>query len=243
MTAVLAGVTTTLVVSPNAMAGPRDYAFTQGTEIVPDKVVELEDWLGATTPRGDGDSAWEWWLGPVAGLTDHVEASLLAVLAQPADAGLALESLRLSLSYAPWAKNERYVDLVVRGEVGIPVAAGQPTTTWLLVILGTDLGGFNLVANAGGFVAFDESEAGSVTTSTNTYVVYDVGASYELIGRLRIGAELFGQARLGGDDQSTFAGPSVAWRHGRMWLAGTLGFGIGDESAARRARVVLGIAF
>src|SRR5258705_12631401 len=88
----------------SAVAGPRPYAFTKGVDTLPTAGIELESWFGADNPRTMPGPNWEWWLGPVAGITDELEAGLFAIFAQPAPVGdvsspLVLDSLRLQASY------------------------------------------------------------------------------------------------------------------------------------------------
>jgi hypothetical protein len=229
-----------------AFAGSRAWAFTQGTELVPDREIELESWFGSSTPRGGGDSFWSWWLGPVAGVTDHVEAALFAIMLQSPGSALSLDSLRLQLSYSPWNRGEQPIDLVLRGEVGVPAASGEATSAWFTVIVGRDLGPLALTANLGAWVAFGEEEpiaGGGTTSKVVGYIVYNLGAAFDLGHGLRAGGELNGQSPTSDEEATLYVGPSLAWGYGRFWLSGTFGFGIGDASAARRARVVIGIAF
>src|SRR5947208_13897088 len=83
---VLAGALAALLPCRPAAAGPRPYAFSQGVDSLPDGTVELESWLSAEKPRS-GFAGWDWSLGPVAGLTDGVEAGLFAIFEQPPVSG------------------------------------------------------------------------------------------------------------------------------------------------------------
>jgi hypothetical protein len=230
--------------APEAHAGPRPYAFTQGIDTLPPDELELESWFGATAARAGGTS-WEWWLGPVVGLTDHLEAGLFAIFAQGAAAhdAIVLSSLRLQLSYALADKGAWPIDVRVRGELGQPVAADEGYSLWLLAIVARDVGPVNITLNAGTWVRFDELEEGASARETVGYFVYGLAASLAVAGGLRLGGELFGEGQLGGTEHEHCVGPSAAFGRGRFWLSGSLGLGIDDESPSRRGRLVLGLAF
>jgi len=130
---VLGGALATLLPGRPAMAGPRPYAFSQGVDSLPDGTVELESWFSAEKPRS-GFAGWDWWLGPVAGLTDRIEAGLFAILEQPPVSGpgatstVALSSLRFHASWLLADKATWPVDVRLRAEYGQRVAPGTPNT-------------------------------------------------------------------------------------------------------------------
>jgi hypothetical protein len=224
-----------------ALAAERPYAFVQGVETLPQGGLELENWFGAWRPRG-GSATWEWWLGPVAGITDHFEAGLFGVFLQPpgpgGDAGaLQLDSLRLQLSYALADRGVWPVDVRVRLQVGVP-AANDATTVWASVYVARDFGHLNLTANLGESIEVPK-DGGSV----ESYFWYGLGASYAIVGAFRAGVELFGDADFAGDESSTVLGPCLAYGIGRFWAAASFGFGLAQDSPAERGRIVVGLSF
>lgn len=235
-----------------ARAGGRPYAYTQGFDSLPANSVELENWFGASTVRiGAGlASQWEWWTGPVTGITDRIEAGLFAVLDQPLgvagtqSSAITLSQMRLQLTYSLADKGDWPVDVRVRLEGGLPAQSSVDSTAWLTAILSRDLGGLNVTANLGGWVG-KETYPGRAEIYSD--YLYALGISYKLGRAFRIGAEAFGETFVndaaGNHEWQHSAGPSISFGTGRVWLAATVGFGIGSEAPVRRSRVVFGLAF
>jgi hypothetical protein len=223
-----------LLAAPAARAGPRPYAFTQGVDSLPETQLELETWYGAQRPRG-GTAAWDWWLGPVVGITDRLEGGLFGIFDQGGSGSpaLVLSSLRLQVSGLLADKGAWPVDVKVRGEVGIPAASGA-ATLWLSAVASRDLGRLNLTLDVGGW--------GEMERKPELYLTTALGTSYELVGGLRAGAEVFGDVDLRESEARYFAGPALAFGRGRLWISSAVGFGLAGERASRRGRIVVGIA-
>lgn len=224
-----------------AHAGARPYAFTQGADALPTNEIELESWFGGLTFRGDAGTDWDWWLGPVAGITDRLEVGLFAIFEQPPGAPLELFELRLQTTVSFVDKGTWPVDVRLRAEYGLPVGAASHTL-WFLAIGSRDFGPVNVTANLGTWVAFDLPRAGGDRSTTGFYD-YSLGVSVEALRGLRLGGEIFGDATYADPDRGHFAGPAGGYGRGRFWLSGALGFGLNDASPARYGRLVLGIAF
>jgi hypothetical protein len=222
-----------------ASAGPRPYGYTQGFDSLAGGSLELESWFSASR-RSGSPGAWDWWLGPVAGITDRLETSLFAIFQQTpqsASAGaLSLGSLRAQASYQLAAKAAWPVDLRVRLEYGQPVAAGESASVWLLGIASRSFGPLDLTLNVGGWLGFP---SGQVTK----YLDHSLGASVEVLGGLRLGAEAFGGMKLADDGvhAAYSAGPSLAYGRGRFWLSGSFAFAALGKAPDRRGRLVLGV--
>jgi hypothetical protein len=223
-----------------ASAGPRPYAFTQGVDSLPDGTVELESWFSAEKPRS-GAAGWDWWLGPVAGLTDRIEAGLFAIFEQPAvsapgaTSSVALSSLRVHASWLLADKSTWPVDVRLRAEYGQPVASGTPNTGWFTAILSRDFGRLNLTVNLGGYLEMAD-------TQTVPYFTGSFASTVELPAGFRVGGEIFSEKELkSGGESEVWAGPSLAYGRGRFWLAATLGLGLTDETSHHRGRVLFGI--
>ena len=224
-----------------AHAGARPYAFTQGADALPPDEIELESWFSAQTFRGDEGTDWDWWLGPVVGVTDRLEVGLFAIFAQPAGEPLELFELRLQATVSFVDKGTWPVDVRVRAEYGLPVGR-LSHTLWLLAIGSRDLGAVNLTANLGVWLAFDLPRGGGERADT-WFFDYALGASVEALRGLRVGGELFGDVTFSDPGAGHFAGPAAGYGRGRFWLSGAYGFGLNDASASRYGRLVLGIAF
>ena len=226
-----------------ARAGDRPHAFTQGTDSLPDGGLELENWFGVAHSR-DGEAVWEWWTGPVIGVSDPLEMGFFAIFAQPqvtgtsGNAGMTLDSLRLQLSWKPFERGRLPVDLRVRGELGIPVAGERITTTWGSVIAGRNVGPVSLLANAGGWVEWAGKHGNG---ERHGYSQGGFGASIDATHGARIGGEIYGRRALHDQrDHEYIAGPSIAWGRGRIWASGTWGLGLDHLSPDRQVRVVIG---
>jgi hypothetical protein len=68
------------------------------------------------------------------------------------------------------------------------------------------------------------------------------GASFLVIDDLRLGAEVHAELDCdAGSDSWSVAGPTLAWTHGRFWLAAHYGFGVSNID--RATRLAWGAAF
>jgi hypothetical protein len=234
-----------------AHAGSRPYAFTQGAEGLAANELELESWFTYENPRGMGttDLAWDWWLGPVTGITDHLEAGLFAIFNEPAAGALSLEELRLQITYEPWERGSHAFELRVRGELGVPlqfVPDRGAYSVWLTAIVAKQVGRLDLTANAGVFVEREkEMEAsGEIAAESAPYTLVGLGASYDLGVKLRAGLEAYSEVKLAEPANGYWFGPAIAYGTGRFWLAGSFLFGLTGETntdAKQMGRVVLGI--
>jgi hypothetical protein len=200
--------------------------------------LELESWFGSEKPQGAA-SLWDWWFGPVAGLTDRLEAGLFAIFAQaPAGSGtpgaIGLTGLRLQLTYLLVDRGAWPVDVRIRGEVFQPLP-GRFYSTWLSVIASRDFGPLNITGNVIGWLQYETDHAAK-------YTDFGVGSSYNVGFGLRVGGEFFGRKEWGGDEEKWAVGPSVGYGRGRFWLAGSFGFGVGSNSPQHQGRVVVGLA-
>jgi len=246
----IASLVAPLVVATSAHAGSRPYAFTQGTEGLAANELELENWFTLENPPGKGSSdlAWDWWLGPVTGITDRLEAGLFVIFEQPSEDALRLGELRLQVTYTPWNRLERAFDLRVRGELGVPFQyepARGAWSGWLLAIASRDVGRLNLTANAGAFLELEKElePTGEIEAENNPYTVAGLGASY-VLGKLRIGGEAYSEVKLAEPASGYWAGPAFAFGTGRFWFAGSFLFGLNSDTnadAKQLGRVVLGI--
>jgi hypothetical protein len=221
-----------------AFGGERPYAYVQGAESLPETALELESWFGTERPLGQA-STWDWWLGPVVGVTDRFELALYAIFLQPPGAPLDLRSLRWQASYLLADRGTWPVDVRVRVELGQPTGTGA-YSGWLWLLASRDVGRVNLTANLVGWVDFphagDDSEV---------YLQYLAGASVKLWPWLRLGAEFQGESELSGDSPTTTTlglGPAVAAGAGRVWMSAGYGFSL-TRASPNVGRIVLGLAF
>ena len=235
-----------------AHAGARPYAFTQGTDALSTNEIELENWFTALNPTGRGanDVAWNWWLGPVAGITDHLEVGLFAIFDESAlmTSGMSMDSLRLQATFMPFDKGEMPIDVRIRGELGVPMHYednGGVYSGWLTLIASRQIGKLDITANAGMWVARGKyTEMGGAADTDNVgYYDYGLGASYAVTNQLRAGGEAFGDAKLSSALTGHWAGPSLAYGIGRFWLSASYLFAVDHATEVKMnqlGRLVLG---
>jgi hypothetical protein len=243
--AALAVCTLSLVEARSVAAAGRPYAYTQGVDGLPETGIELESWFSGTTPRDSGTGTLlDWWFGPVVGVTDDFEVALYAIFVQaPSGAttgsSIGLGALRLQASYLLAPVGRWPVDVRVRGEIERPFGAGHEDrnnlNAWLTVIASTDLGPLNITANFGSLVEFDPGEP-------SPWLIFNLGASLDIYGGLRIGAEDFGFWRINDKIVLDAVGPAIGYGIGRLWTTATVGFGIGSDSARYQGRIVVGLS-
>jgi hypothetical protein len=170
------------------------------------------------------------------GLTDHWDLALYHVFEQAPSESLKFDSWRLETRYRLFEKNVLPVDIELYFELERPADFTKPFETEEKVILEKDFGRFALVAN---FVLEQVLFHGS---DGHLWEV-DVGARYEVVPQLRLGAEFWTiQETSGGVTQgSYYVGPSISVASSRIWLQVGAGFGVGDTAGGTFVRSVLGI--
>jgi hypothetical protein len=226
--------------SMSALAGQRPYAYVQGAESLPQTGLELESWFGASRASVGSPSAWDWWLGPVVGVTDKLELALYAIFIQPPSTqAMDLRSFRLQASYLLADRGSWPLDVRVRLELGQPVGP-HPYTGWAWLIASRDWGSFNATLNGSFWVKFP----GPSQQELEPYADYLAGVSYQFLPGIRLGAELEGEAELTADaPQATLSlGPALAAGTGRIWAAASYDWGVTRHSPGL-GRLVLGLAF
>src|SRR5687768_8907453 len=84
-----------------ARAGARPYGYLSGTSSLHEGGLEIENWLGHERGSGMESARWDWWTGPVAGITDRWESGLFLIGTQAAEqgSGLQLREIRWQVDY------------------------------------------------------------------------------------------------------------------------------------------------
>jgi len=227
-----------------AQAGRSHYGWLYGSEVNPERAVELETWILERNGRGDEETeeTSTWW-APVVGITDHVEVAIPVEIEWNDHGGIGVATTQL----VRWGAEVRW-----RPQSVDPVEAGPLTTLFRAGVKRVVAKRFGVRGEADAVVAYEtgrvhiEGDLGIVATRAEGDTVAEIrpaaGVSVRVVADLRVGAETYGELELSGRvDDWMVAGPSLAWTHGRFWLAGT--FGIGLFGVTTAPRVNFAVAF
>lgn len=241
----LALVVAALVAAPgSADAGRTFYGWLYGSEVMPERGVELQSWI--TEENFDGGRSEDSWLfGAHVGITDQLEIGFPLeldwyrdpVVMPPADT-----------RFARYGIEARY-----RFVTQDPVDA--PAIVPLLRV-----GAKRLIADRHGVqpeldfvlsyetgivqVLLDFGVVAQLSPDNDNRVQIHPGAGISVLaaGDLRLGAEFFAEINSVGEDWF-IAGPNASWTHGRFWISGAFGIGLNQSFINTAPRVQWGIAF
>jgi len=229
-----------------AAAGRSFYGWLYGTEVMPERGIELQTWvLDESGKYGTSNKeTWLWW-GPVIGVTDQLELALPIELEWQSSevdnvvkASFTFRRFGIEARYrfassdpaeapslVPLVRIAAKRDVIVRDRLRVEGDA----------VVSYDLGALNALVDLG--VVADVA-----TSSSHTELRPSGGISLRVSSGLRIGAEAYSELSLDARGESWAAvGPNVAWTHGRFWFSGA--FGIGVYHIKTAPRVMWGIAF
>lgn len=220
-----------------AHAGRSHFGWLYGTDIIPERGLELETWIteenqktGATT----GETAF-WW-GPVMALTAHVEMAISIEANEEAG----------SPNWTKWGADVRY-----RPQSPDAIDAGPFATKFRF-------GAKRLILDRAG-LRF-EGDAIASYTSGRVFALIDAGGIYEhvpnaeeaeirpgggvsvrAVDDLRFGVETYGELIVKGEGQSwVVVGPTISLTRGRFWGAAT--YGVGVYGIRDAPRLTFGVA-
>lgn len=230
-----------------AHAGRSFYGWLYGTEVLPERGVELQTWLFETNGRyGSGARTTSLWWGPLIGVTDQLELSLPVEMSwiDPGDSDAAATP---SFGFRRYGLEARY-RLVTSDPVEAP-----PFVPLVRVAVKRDVADSKALLVEGDAVA--SYEVGAVHALIDVGVYGDIksndrkwnvrpgaGVSIAVTSELRVGAEAYLELDLDSSSDSwAVVGPNLAWTHGRFWLSGSFGIGVYHIDTA--PRVMWGIAF
>ena len=239
------------VLPRSAHAGRNIYGWLYGTEVLPERGVELQTWIWDENDKY-GQRIRETWLlwGPVVGVTDQLELSLPVELAWTDTTmtnamGMSVEAV--SFTFKRFGIEARY-------RFASPDPAEAPALVPLLrLAVKRDVTiRDNLRLEGDAVISYD---AGAVQAVIDVGLVGDVksttqhlearpgaGISYAATPELRLGAEVYSELSLDqGSESWASVGPNLSWTHGRFWLSGTVGYGVYHVKIA--SRVMWGVAF
>ncbi len=231
-----------------AHAGRSFFGWLQGTEVMPERGVELQNVL-AETNRVEGEanrSETYWTASPFVGVTDQFELNFPLDIEWGRTPGMPG-----STALAGYGIEGRYRFVTMDPEDAPPFAP-QIRATLKRNILQRDVAHPELA-----FVA--TYETGSIVVATDLGIAADLtrsdggdnhfeartglGVSVLAVGDLRFGAEAFAVLSFedDGDESWAVVGPNVSWTHGRFWVSATYGIGVYQIKDAPRMQ--WGIAF
>lgn len=231
--------------APSAHAGRSFYGWLYGTEVLPERGVELQTWLLETNGKAGSapDTSSIWW-GPLIGVTDQLELSLPVEMVWRAGDGMdnpasftfkrfGLEA-RYRLAPADAAEAPALVPLL-RVAVKRDVTERSSLVVEADVVASYEVGRLQALIDAGIY--------GDLQSSDRRWNFRPgAGVSVAVTSELRVGAEAYVELDLRSKSESwAIVGPNLAWTHGRFWLSGA--FGIGVYHIETAPRVMWGIAF
>jgi hypothetical protein len=226
-----------------AHAGRSFYGWLYGTEVLPERGVELQTWILETNGKyvQDGKETSLWW-GPLIGVTDQLELSLPIELEWTQS-----DMAAPSFTFKRFGLEARY-RLVPSDPVEAPafvplirLAVKRDVTTRDAVIAeGDAVASYELGAL---HALIDLGAVGSLSSGHQAWQLRPGGGvSFALTGELRLGAEVYAELHADSASESwAAAGPNLAWTHGRFWLSAAFGIGVYHVNTA--PRVMWGIAF
>ena len=206
-----------------AHAGRTHFGWLYGSDIIPERGVELESWITEENQKGDangGETAF-WW-GPVMALTAHVELAISAEANQ--EEGQA--------SFTKWGVDLRYrpqsPDLVDAG----PFATKFRVAAKRLILDRAGVRGeADAIASYTAGRVFAQIDAGAiyehVPGAEEAEIRPGAGVSVRAVDDLRFGLETYGELIVKGEETSWLVvGPTISITSGRFWGAATYGIGL-----------------
>jgi hypothetical protein len=237
------------VLPRTAHAGRSFYGWLYGTEVMPERGVELQSWVQEENEKYETrvKESWLAW-GPWIGITDHLELGLPVELEWlHTEIGPGMPVPRTSFTFRRFGIEARY-RLVSPDPVDAPalaplirIAVKRDVTQRENVRLEGDA---VVSYDAGAVQALVDLGATADLSSSSQHVELHPGAgvSVRVTDELRVGAEIYSELSTRALSESwATAGPNVSWTHGRFWLSGA--FGIGFYHLRVAPRVIWGIAF
>ncbi len=237
-------VSAALAAPGSAHAGRSFYGWLHGSEVMPERGVELQTWISEENRVEDAANRSEslWGIGPFIGITDQLEIGLpldVVWFKTPGMNGVtALYDYGVELRYRMVTQDPEEAPPfapLVRVAVNRLVLQRDTIRPEVNLIGTYEVGSAHLIA--------DVNFVGEISRDEHHFEVHPgVGASFNLHGDLRLGVEAFAQISMD-DTGSTWAviGPNLSWTHGRTWVSASYGIGVYQIKDAPRMQ--WGIAF
>jgi hypothetical protein len=236
------------VLPRTAHAGRSFYGWLYGTEVMPERGVELDTWVQEEDDKYEThtEETWVSW-GPTLGITDQLELGLPIELEwSDTVSATAPGGRKIGFTFRRFGIEARY-RLVSPDPVDAPALVPL-----IRVAVKRDVTQRDDVRLEGDAVV--SYDAGKLQALVDLGVIADVGITprrYELhpgagvsaqvTSELRIGAEIYAELSTRSRTESwATAGPDLSWTHGRFWVSGAFGLGVYHVQFA--PRVFWGIA-
>ncbi len=246
---VLAGVMA-MAMSGTAHAGRGDYGWLYSTEVLPERSVELQQWVWEEDDK-DGPAHTKetklWW-GPVIGVTDQLEVALPIEFAWTGADDPATGASTARFTLTDYGVDVRY-RFVSQDPVDKPafapmlrVALKRDVTDRAAVIAEADLvASYDFTPEVQ--AAVDIGFAGEVKSGDHDFELKPaVGVSVKAVGDVRFGAEAFADIDSKDSIYSwAVVGPNMAVTHGRFWFSAAFGIGVYHINYA--PRLIWGVLF
>lgn len=238
-----------LMVAPgSAHAGRTFYGWLYGSEVMPERGVELQSWITEENFEG-GHEENTWLFGAQVGVTDRFELGFPVEIDWYHDANLMPPA---STKFARYGIEGRY-RFVSADPVDAPAVVPLLRVGLKRMISAPDRHGFQpeldfVLSYESGIVQalIDLGVVAQVRSEGDPTAQIRPGAGVSVLvdeaHDLRVGAEIFAEIPTVGESWF-IAGPNASWTHGRFWISGVLGIGLNQSFINTAPRVQWGIAF
>jgi hypothetical protein len=211
-----------------AHAGRSHFGWLYGSDVIPERGVEMETWIVEENKKGDGkiDETSFWW-GPVMALTAHLE------LAIPIEAGHFDDHVTPpSNQFTRWGGELRWrpqsPDKIDAGPLTNLIRVGAKR---LIDARAGIRGEADVVTSYDFGDVIASVDLGAIVEHTPDATAFELrpaaGVSVRAWGDLRLGGELYSELIVRGEGTSWLVvGPTIALTRGRFWGAATYGIGV-----------------
>jgi hypothetical protein len=237
-----------ILTATQAHAARRLLAWTFDTETLPERGVELEQWLSEDAGE-NGANSWDLFWSVEIGITDQISLSLPITWRWADGQGTNIYEYGADLRWRMVTSDPVMAPKIVpllRLAVLRPLVKGERNAIALEgnLVLSTDvIPHVHVILDSG--VRYEDGDTEGASVEGN----FKLGASVGVGPELRVGATVWANAVFKGapgDNGWLSAGPDVSWTHGRFWLTAGIQFGItsGDmTSPVYQPRVAWGVLF